>query len=277
MQNGEVANSLEIPPDECCEQELIAALPTIRRIARRIGSCSRSITSDLVDDLVQTGAMEFVIAYRNQHAQSGLRQTQYAILRSRHAMYEYLRSSSPNKRTLRNKAKRLNFVSRHLSVLFGRQPTEAELADTIGMELWAYREMLATLDRAGLVETFYLRQTQRREAAGSTDAPDPDRNWARNDAHAVDPGELRQAVADLPERERAVIELRYLSEAQEIASMQQVGERLGFQRSYVSKLQKRALRRLGATLGGGRSEEERRSGKGPISRYCRPSLERASE
>lgn len=260
----------ESVPEELCEQALSRAMPVIRKLARRIARCSRNISADQVDDLVQVGALGFLCAYRGCRDQVNLSRSQYALLRSRQAIYEHLRSSSPNKRALRSKAKTFNFAFRHMSVLYGRQPTEIELADTVGMAIEEYRKALAEISRAGLFDPSYLLYTRRRETATARDTPEPDGEQAGENDRAELSHQLRQAVAALPERERSVIEQRYLveSETQGIVSMGRIGSRLGFQGSYVSKLHKRALRRLETILA------DRRDGGNTGSRYCRPSLER---
>ena len=60
---------------------------------------------------------------------------------------------------------------------------------------------------------------------------------------------LRRAVADcLTEQERLVIELRYGLGGQPPQRQRQVAERTGISRSYVSRIEKRALEKLRAAL-----------------------------
>lgn len=60
----------------------------------------------------------------------------------------------------------------------------------------------------------------------------------------ADAARLRRLVETLPVRERTLLRLRYGLDGERPATQQQTAERLGISRSYVSRLEKRALTRL---------------------------------
>ena len=60
----------------------------------------------------------------------------------------------------------------------------------------------------------------------------------------ADAARLRRLVETLPVRERTLLRLRYGLDGERPATQQQTAERLGISRSYVSRLEKRALARL---------------------------------
>lgn len=60
----------------------------------------------------------------------------------------------------------------------------------------------------------------------------------------ADAARLRRLVETLPVRERTLLRLRYGLDGEHPATQQQTAERLGISRSYVSRLEKRALARL---------------------------------
>ena len=60
----------------------------------------------------------------------------------------------------------------------------------------------------------------------------------------ADAARLRRLVEELPGRERRLLTLRYGLEGCPPQTQQQAAERLGISRSYVSRLEKRALGRL---------------------------------
>lgn len=63
---------------------------------------------------------------------------------------------------------------------------------------------------------------------------------SREDVHRV-----RQAVAEcLTEQEREVVMLRYGLMGQAVSRQREVAQRLGISRSYVSRIEKRALEKL---------------------------------
>ena len=60
----------------------------------------------------------------------------------------------------------------------------------------------------------------------------------------ADAARLRRLVDTLPARERALLQLRYGLGGERPATQQQTADKLGISRSYVSRLEKRALARL---------------------------------
>lgn len=60
----------------------------------------------------------------------------------------------------------------------------------------------------------------------------------------ADAARLRRLVDTLPARERALLQLRYGLGGERPATQQQIADKLGISRSYVSRLEKRALTRL---------------------------------
>ena len=60
---------------------------------------------------------------------------------------------------------------------------------------------------------------------------------------------MREAIADLPARERDVLERRFgLAGHQEGASLEQIGKELGLTRERIRQLETTALRSLGERL-----------------------------
>ena len=60
----------------------------------------------------------------------------------------------------------------------------------------------------------------------------------------VDLAILRQAVKELPEREREIITLRFGLSGREERTQKEVADRLGISQSYISRLEKKILKKL---------------------------------
>ena len=85
------------------------------------------------------------------------------------------------------------------------------------------------------------------EAGGQLTLADtlPDDTVMEDDCERrADAAHLRRLVETLPVRERTLLRLRYGLDGERPATQQQTAERLGISRSYVSRLEKRALARL---------------------------------
>ena len=61
---------------------------------------------------------------------------------------------------------------------------------------------------------------------------------------AVDLCVLRQALKELPEREREIILMRFGLEGRKELTQQEVAEKLGISQSYISRLEKRIMGKL---------------------------------
>lgn len=55
---------------------------------------------------------------------------------------------------------------------------------------------------------------------------------------------LRQALKDLPEREREIVLMRYGLEGRKELTQKEVAQKMGFSQSYISRLEKRIMQRL---------------------------------
>ena len=55
---------------------------------------------------------------------------------------------------------------------------------------------------------------------------------------------LRQAVKDLPERERQIVQLRYGLDGYQELTQKEVAQKMGISQSYISRLEKRIMQRL---------------------------------
>ena len=85
------------------------------------------------------------------------------------------------------------------------------------------------------------------EAGGQLTLADtlPDDTVMEDDCERrADAARLRRLVDTLPARERALLQLRYGLGGERPATQQQTADKLGISRSYVSRLEKRALTRL---------------------------------
>jgi RNA polymerase sporulation-specific sigma factor len=55
---------------------------------------------------------------------------------------------------------------------------------------------------------------------------------------------LRQALGDLPQREREIVLMRYGLEGRKERTQKEVAEYMGISQSYISRLEKRIMQRL---------------------------------
>ena len=185
------------------------------------------------DDLFQLGSLGFLKAVRDFNEDYGTQFSTYAVPKIAGEIRRFLRDDGAVKvsRTLREQAARIQQARRALEQCLGREPTISELAAETGMtpEDIAMAETAAAPTESLQQETgehgFALEQM-----LGDFEAPE----------RMLEQIALRAAVSKLPERECAVIRLRY----DHGLTQQRCAVILKISQVQVSRLERRAIDRL---------------------------------
>ncbi|MBK7673926.1 RNA polymerase sigma factor FliA [Accumulibacter sp.] len=228
--------------------------PLVRRIASHL--MARLPASVQVDDLVQNGMLGLLDAISRFEAQAGAQFEVYAAQRVRGAMLDGLRENDWLPRSLRRNARRIETAIAQLEQENGRAPTEKELADSLGMALADYQQMLQDARGHQLVyleDMVAERGEDFLERHLADEGGDPakileDENLRRRLVHAI---EL------LPERERLMMALYY----EQDLNLREIGEVMGVTESRVCQLHSQAVMRLRARLFDGGGKETTKAGR----------------
>ena len=243
-------------PDKGHLIELYA--PLVKRIAYQL--MSKLPASVDVDDLIQNGMMGLLDAIGRYEDGLGAQFETYAAQRIRGAMLDGLRENDWLPRSLRRDMRRIESAIHALEQQNGRSPSEAELADALGVSLTEYQHMLHEARGHQLV---YLEDFSR-------DGEDDylERHLVQADANPLDlleDADLRRrligAIDTLPEREQMVMALYYDEEL----NLREIGEVLGVTESRVCQLHSQAVARLRASVlqGGAGGAVPARRGRPP--------------
>ena len=194
------------------------------------------------DDLYQLGCVGFIKAVRGFDPAYGTQFSTYAVPKIAGEIRRFLRDDSPVKvsRSLKDASRRVSTVRRELEGKLGRTPLLSEVAAETGMAI----EDIAVCETA----TAAVESLQRPFGAG----PDADEGFTLESALGVDGIEesiveresLRAAIASLPERERAVVHLRFFRGL----TQERVARVLGVSQVQVSRIERRAVEALRATI-----------------------------
>jgi RNA polymerase sigma factor for flagellar operon FliA len=217
-----------------CERLVSQHFSLVRKIAVRIHKGLPDHV-DVVEDLVQAGFIGLVEAAQKYDPDKRVDFRIYANHRIRGAILDALRDMDWATRTFRKRKRQLESITWELTGAMGRNPTEAEIADKMGMDIASWRRAAAELHSMGLISASAYPNTD------SDVAPEfPDNRQLSPDA-ITEKLELRTALSSaiktLPQRYQAVIALYYIKDQ----TMLQIGRELGIHESRVCQIHKAAL------------------------------------
>ena len=185
-----------------------------------------------LEDLYQLGCLGFLKAVQGFDFSYGTRFSTYAVPKIAGEIRRFLRDNGPLKvgRTMREQAQTLYGVRDRLRQELGREPVLSELSDAIGLA----PEEIARIELATGSPESLQQETEDGlllEGLIGTDAPED---------RIVERIALREAIDQLPEKERMTILLRYFKgmTQERIARILQVSQ------VQVSRLEHRGLERL---------------------------------
>jgi RNA polymerase sigma factor FliA len=230
-----------VPSEPRREQILLEHLAQVHHIARRIHD--RLPPQVPLDDLVHAGILGLMDAVRKYDASKNVLLKHYAEFRIRGAILDSLRQVDWSPRTLRRQAKRVEQARFVCRARLGRDPSESEIAEEIGVTLKRLQRILG--DVRGLDVSSLHSETSESNGEDTIGPPadseeDPYQEALRGEMTSL----LDKAIGELAARERDVIALYHFEEL----TMKQVGAILGIGESRVSQIHSAALLRLRARL-----------------------------
>ncbi len=216
-------------------------LPLVRNVAGRMAiGFPRSVE---LSDLINTGVIGLVEAFRNFDPGRGVKFETYAVPRIRGAILDELRALDWVPRSTRAKSREIERAVTAFESESGRRPTEVELARKIGCtieELNAAKGDVCGSTLLSLDETIYKEEDNHQVPRIET-VSDDGRLSALGD---LEKGELRAflvtAIDRLTEQEKLVIALYYFEEL----TLKEIGEVMSISESRVSQIHTKAVLKL---------------------------------
>ena len=223
------------------EQLIEGWLPTVRRLARRFEG-----RGEPLEDLVQAGMVGLIKAVDRFELSRGLEFTTYAVPNVIGEIKRHFRDRTwavRVPRALQELTVRLPGERERLTRLLGREPTIAELAESLAVE----PEQLLEAVEAGRA---YKAISLTAPAPGSEDETESggilDQLGDDDPAyeHCDNKLALRAGIHRLDDRERHVLLLRFAREL----TQSQIAAQLGYSQMHISRILRRALDKLGPAL-----------------------------
>lgn len=201
-----------------------------------------------LDDLMQAGMIGLIEAAQKFDGSKGASFETYAGIRIRGAIVDEMRRGDWVPRSVHRNARRITDAMRYLEGIYGREPTDMEIAQEMGIDINEYHAMandsvsgrLFSLD-----ETLHDEEINTTQIAVSEMLQSPAEVTQRRAMQSA----LAQAIDELPERERLVLSLYY----EEEMNLKEIGLILGVSESRVCQIHSQAALKLKKKLSDWRS------------------------
>jgi RNA polymerase sigma factor for flagellar operon FliA len=212
--------------DELITQHMPLVAHVVRETLMRVpGHVNR-------DDLTSAGLLALVQAAQAFDPDRGVPFASYARTRVRGAVLDELRSIDWASRSVRRRERDLTDTRAGLAHALGRVPTDAEVASATGMPIEEIARHDDDVARAHVLSLQGADQVDLEQLLPSG-GPTPEQLVEHRERLSY----MADAVAELPERLRTVIELYFLAER----PMAEIAEQLGVTESRVSQMRAEAL------------------------------------
>jgi RNA polymerase sigma factor FliA len=227
------------------DQLIIRYAPWVKFIALRMAAKLPSHIQ--AEDLISAGIIGLINALDKFNPAREVQFKTYAQIRIQGAIKDELRALDWASRSMRQKVKRLEHAYAILEQELGRPPASEEVANSLGIEMDEFEEMLDDVKGTSLVSLEELGQgpasedkTNFLEALLTREDQDPLEVLNLQDLKKA----LSLAIGELPEKERLVLSLYYFEDL----TMKELGKVLNLTESRISQLHTQTVLRLRSKL-----------------------------
>jgi len=237
----EWAKYLKAQDPELRQRLLDRYLPLVRNVAGRMAiNFPRSVE---LCDLVNTGVIGLIEAFRNFDPERGVKFETYAVPRIRGAILDELRSLDWVPRSTRAKAREIERSLLGFENDYGRPPSDAELAKRLKITVEELYDSLEDVSKTALLslDELIFREEDNRQVPRIETVED---QAANTTLKKLERGELQTflvgAIERLTEQEKLVIALYYYEEL----TLKEIGEVMKISESRVSQIHTKAVLKL---------------------------------
>jgi RNA polymerase sigma factor for flagellar operon FliA len=235
-----VANGMSAFTSGERDQLIVDHVALVRTIAGRL---ARRLPSNVdVDELVSVGTVGLIDAIDRFEPARGVPFKSYAEIRVRGSMVDHLRESDFVPRAVRRKFDRIETKRMELRNRLGRMPDREEMAKALELSVEEYDDLAGEARIINLVPDAPLD-----EEGGTTILDQVSNNEPTVEDLAIAAevtAEVLDAIGNLPDKERTVLQFYYLQGA----NLKDIGATLGVTESRACQLAKQGLSRMRVRL-----------------------------
>lgn len=221
----------KVAKEEFIKGNLRLVLSIVQRFAGR---------GESMDDLFQVGCIGLIKSAENFDVSLGLKFSTYGVPMILGEIRRYLRDNNMVRvsRALRDTAYKSLAVKERLSYENSREPTPDEIAKELGISREDVVMALDSIvDPVSLFEPVYSEGSDAIYVMDQVSDGSSDSNW-------LDEILIKEAISNLPDREKEIIALRFLDGKTQM----EVAHEVGISQAQVSRLEKGALSRIKSQL-----------------------------
>ena len=226
------------------EQLILQYAPLVKYVMGRLAISLPAILD--YEDVLSSGTIGLIEAVERFEPSKGVKFETYAIARIKGSIIDTLRALDRLPRSVRQKARAADKATTQLTVDLGREPTDHEVAEALGLTLTDYLKQIVDASWVTIsLDTMGASDPDEDGSSGEIAVADPDDEGVMAGLEREEMiGELAASIRDLPEREQLILSLYYKEEL----TMREVSKVLGISESRVCQLHARALTRLRVSL-----------------------------
>ena len=218
--------------------------PLIKFIAQKIAV--RLPSNIELDDLISSGVIGLMDAIEKYDPTRDNKFKTYAEFRIRGSILDELRAQDWVPRSVRDKAKLLDRTFVNLEAELGRQPTDEEVCDKLGISIDEFHDMVNQVRPVSVLsidDSATFSNVDKKSILNLLEGCKLNNPLTQLNMKSVKEI-VTQSIEDLPERQRLVLSLYYYEDL----NLKEIGKILRVTESRVSQLHAQAITRLRARL-----------------------------
>lgn len=215
-------------------------------IVKAIASQMRNVyTGSLqMEDIINEGVIAIMKGIDRYDPERDNKFETFISRRIRGMIIDLVRKNDWMPRDFRKQVKAMEEVQTSLSRSLGRQPSDEEVAQTMGMEIKKYRKFQRMSTMMNVLSLDMITDDEGEHqslqlSSGDIDSQ-PEKAFLRGESHQI----LAEAVNSLKEKEKLVVSLYYVEEL----NMGQIAQVMGLSEPRISQIHSSAIRKLKAYM-----------------------------